>query len=196
MRARLYVMRVDPDENCAMCGIHRESIAHLFFTCRVAKEIWRALATSQGWGDEWPSMMIEDWITTSWNADSEETLDCKSARAVQLAKDYAKQGRPRSTLERPQVARWTYPAKGWIKVNVDGAFSGVDRLGGAGAVIRAADGTLVAAAWEPSADESSLRTEGHALRLGLRLAAGYAKVEVESDSLELVRIMQKRVNCP
>ncbi|XP_073005620.1 uncharacterized protein [Typha latifolia] len=164
-------------------------------------------------------MLTEDWITTSWNADPVETLDCKAIiastlwmlwkqcnvrvfggaemnadmlvrRAVQFGKDYAKQGRPSCTPARPQVARWTHPAEGWIKVNVDGAFSMVDRLGGAGAVIRAADDTLVAAAWEPSAGESSLRTEGHTLRLGLRLAAGYAKVEVESDSLELVRIMQ------
>ncbi|XP_072963343.1 uncharacterized protein [Typha angustifolia] len=83
-RAHLHAIWVGSDKNYTLCGLHRESLVHLFFTCRVANDVWGLLAMSQGWGEEWQSKLSEDWITTSWNKDLEENLACMAIMASTL----------------------------------------------------------------------------------------------------------------
>ncbi|XP_072969938.1 uncharacterized protein [Typha angustifolia] len=67
---------------------------------------------------------------------------------------------------------------------------------GAGAIIRDNMGRLVMAWWEPTPVVSPLHAEAWAMRMGLGLLRAEQRVEVESDSEWLVKIMREEHPCP
>ncbi|XP_072997739.1 uncharacterized protein [Typha latifolia] len=147
-RAYLHGLRIGPDEKCALCGIHPETIDHLFFSCRYALEVWALLAQDQDWTPTKVSHVRANWLcddaqdtafkaliaATLWTVwkqrnarvfrGENDTAKTVVRRAVQLARDYAK---PTQQMLKPtrlrKECRWVAPPPGWIKVNVDGAHS-------------------------------------------------------------------------
>jgi hypothetical protein len=90
------------------------------------------------------------------------------------------------------VSRWKPHNVDLVKVNTDGAFDGKKCQGGTGVVIRDARGCLISAHSKWYAHmEDVLMSEALANRGGLISAntAGLINVEVESDSLSVIKLM-------
>ncbi|KAK8686325.1 hypothetical protein V6N13_125350 [Hibiscus sabdariffa] len=110
-------------------------------------------------------------------------LECKQSFAARVATN-----RMATNPEFQATAHWNLPLRGWIKVNVDAAVSTVDGSAGVGTAIRDDKGEWLF---------GSTRFVGRwAIHEGLMHAwsRGYRLVELESDSLEAVRIVL--VNSP
>ena len=88
---------------------------------------------------------------------------------------------------------WEKPKEGFVKLNIDAAFSSETFSGGSGAVIRDDRGLFIAASCSGIPNVRDAATaEARALRDGLILASqiGCTRIEVESDCSEVVEIMQ------
>lgn len=98
----------------------------------------------------------------------------------------------------PSPANWHPPRHGYLKVNTDGAFNGVQCTGGSSSVIRDYEGWFIAAEtrWYNNLPDV-LTIEALATRDGLQLAIrqGCNEVILESDNLTLVNMMRKIRNC-
>ncbi|KAL4310298.1 hypothetical protein GQ457_01G018690 [Hibiscus cannabinus] len=86
---------------------------------------------------------------------------------------------------------WIKPRMGWIKANVDASVSMVDRSAGAGGVLRDDSGAWISGYARYVGRCDALLAELWAIHDGLLLAwdLGFRMVELESDSLEAVRIV-------
>ncbi|KAL4366467.1 hypothetical protein GQ457_05G028510 [Hibiscus cannabinus] len=86
---------------------------------------------------------------------------------------------------------WAHPTLGWIKVNVDVAVSTVDGSAGIGAVFRKNEGRCLFGSARFVGRCIVLLAELWAIHDGLAQAwmHGYRYVELESDSLEVVRLV-------
>ena len=79
---------------------------------------------------------------------------------------------------------WRRPCSGWVKLNLDGAVKGRSQRGGAGGLLRDAEGEFMTAFATPVATTRSLFAEVYALREGLELAVecGVEYLWIEGDS--------------
>uniref|UniRef100_A0A0A9BCZ9 RNase H type-1 domain-containing protein n=1 Tax=Arundo donax TaxID=35708 RepID=A0A0A9BCZ9_ARUDO len=105
-----------------------------------------------------------------------------------LVVNYAKARKPNSGIERTS---WSKPHEGYVKLNVDAAFS-IDK--GSGAIIRDDQGMFLASSCRGVEYVTDAQTaEDLALRDGLILAGqiGCMKIMVESDCMEVVEIMRE-----
>ncbi|KAK8693989.1 hypothetical protein V6N13_071553 [Hibiscus sabdariffa] len=86
---------------------------------------------------------------------------------------------------------WERPPLGWIKVNVDAAISTMDGSVGIGAAFRNSDGCWLFGTARFVGRCLVLLVELWAIHNGLAQAwmRGYRNVEIESDSLEAVRLV-------
>lgn len=94
-----------------------------------------------------------------------------------------------------RVVRWKTPSVGWLKINMDGAFSASERAGGIGIIIRDDLGTCVGGRYERIGDVSSLeQVEAFAGRCAIRLAqvSGLSPVVFETDSMILTLAVRQQ----
>lgn len=96
------------------------------------------------------------------------------------------------------ITDWLKPAAGRMKLNTDGCGKGNPGLGGGGCLLRSSTGNLLWARANFFGQSTNMTTEALALLNGLKLCLdkGYAKVEVESDYLVLVRTINGRLQPP
>jgi hypothetical protein len=86
---------------------------------------------------------------------------------------------------------WLKPRAGFMKLNVDAAFSAIDHMGASGVILRDGQGGFVAAKTIHLSQVSSVSmAEALALLHGLSFARslGYHAIEAESDSLEVIQL--------
>ena len=85
-----------------------------------------------------------------------------------------------------------------MTLNTDGCCKGNPGTSGGGGVIRASDGRVLVGYSVFLGVGTSLRAEVLALLAGLRLCGqkGFTQVRVQSDSLVLIGILQRRFQCP
>ncbi|KAL4311976.1 hypothetical protein GQ457_01G025270 [Hibiscus cannabinus] len=117
---------------------------------------------------------------------------------IQLARAYHT---PETTNVSPQITRetrrkWSCPTLGWIKLNVDGAMDLRDGSATIGGVIRDDQGNWIFGFSKSVGICSVLTTELWAILVGLRHVwrLGFRKIEVETDNVEVARILDRTSN--
>ncbi|XP_062005888.1 uncharacterized protein LOC133723072 [Rosa rugosa] len=94
-----------------------------------------------------------------------------------------------------EVVNWNTPARGFLKMNFDGATDVKNGVSGIGAVFRDHEGTLKGAVAAPLVGNISPRAvESLALLHGLRYAlhVGFTKLEVEGDALTVLNTLHDK----
>ncbi|XP_072977002.1 uncharacterized protein [Typha angustifolia] len=81
MRAYLQYIHVGSEELCAMCGLFRETIEHLMFTCRYSRGVWEILRTREGVET---AMIDQEWIMREWSTIKEDDCRIKGTIACTL----------------------------------------------------------------------------------------------------------------
>ena len=101
-------------------------------------------------------------------------------------------------IQRCRLVRWHAPSGGFMLLNTDGCSKGNPGPSGGGGVLRDSAGQVLVGYSAFLGVNTSLRAEALALLTGLRLCVhkGYTQVRVQSDSLVLVGILQRRFQCP
>lgn len=96
------------------------------------------------------------------------------------------------------LVSWKKPPLGWIKINVDGARDRSSGTIGAGGIARDHNGAWIAGFVYNIGKGGALLAEAWAARTGAQLALdkGYSNVILESDSLDLVNMLNQTENQP
>jgi ribonuclease HI len=114
---------------------------------------------------------------------------------VDIAMDLAITGQKSSNTKPKTRVQWKPLQAGVSKLNVDASFVQSSGEGSSGLVLRKSDGTLVRgqAIWYGHA-ANSLIMETIAVRDGIQLASalGLSRVEVETDSTEVLKLWEER----
>ncbi|KAL9457035.1 hypothetical protein AB3S75_006131 [Citrus x aurantiifolia] len=98
-------------------------------------------------------------------------------------------------LQKKKPNVWTLPPHGWMKINVDAATDKESQCSGLGVVIRDNQGKCMAAAIKKSKFTGDVSyVEAEAAEWGLYIAkeAGLKAVILETDSLEVANLINKR----
>jgi ribonuclease HI len=84
--------------------------------------------------------------------------------------------------------QWAAPLKGWIKLNTDTSFSGENRPGGAGAVVKNSEGRVSIAAYCPlSGFHNDEDTQARSALMGVKLLEGLGHEKVIQTATQLSR---------
>ncbi|XP_071683496.1 uncharacterized protein [Lolium perenne] len=117
--------------------------------------------------------------------------------AADIAMDLSISGRAISKRTTKVIPMWQPPNEGVLKLNVDASFSEISGDGASGLVLRDHTGALIRgqAIWYSQA-ASVLIMESLAVRDGIKLASdlGLSRVEVETDSNDVVRLWNDRAS--
>ncbi|CAE6199586.1 unnamed protein product [Arabidopsis arenosa] len=100
---------------------------------------------------------------------------------------------------RVSVEKWKPPPRGWVKCNTDGTRQGDGSPSGTGWVLRTSDGTVLwMGAKALRRTRSVLEVELEALRWAILtiIRFNYQKVIFESDSLEVVNLINNNESWP
>ena len=201
------------DTKCPVCDRLDEDGAHLFFKCKMAKQIWRELKLEKesrclsGLGiahdviehilksakDKLQLMFIGLWfIWTERNLIREEGRRHPAeavARAVKIYTaelDVTVQTHKRTQVQRE--ARWARPPEGYLKLNCDASFIPDKKCGGWGFFIRDCDGDVVLCGWgRVNHLLSAFQAEAIACLQGIQAACtlGIGRLIVETDALKV-----------
>ncbi|XP_027118292.2 uncharacterized protein [Coffea arabica] len=97
-----------------------------------------------------------------------------------------------------KVIRWETKETGRYILNTDGCAKGNPRVGGGGGVLRDSTGLPLIAFSAYLGETTSLRAEARALLIGLQtcIQKGFEDICVQSDSLVLIGIIQRRTQYP
>ncbi|XP_024200495.1 uncharacterized protein LOC112203810 [Rosa chinensis] len=153
---------------CLLCLHTLENSLHVFVDCPYAQEVWHraGLQLPTGPGDN-----FIDWFLGAINSLTKEQIArClmllwriwknrnsqlwehqrqHASEAVLLTMGWYEEFKKvnvQPTESRRQLVKWTRPQANWMKVNCDGAYQLATRKGGAGVVIRDANGDFQAGA--------------------------------------------------
>ncbi|XP_027098892.2 uncharacterized protein [Coffea arabica] len=97
-----------------------------------------------------------------------------------------------------KLVRWEVTAMGGLVLNTDGCSKGNPGVGGGGGVLRDSTRMPLVAFLAFFRETTCLRAETLALLIGLQTCVhrGFINLWVESDSLVLVGVLQRRIQCP
>lgn len=102
---------------------------------------------------------------------------------------------PASVRTPKKKANWQKPQPGWVKINVDGAFSPNSGKAGIGVVIRNEAGAVELCSWRVLFDATSVeQTEAQACLESINLAAEWVrkKALVEMDCANVVQVLNSK----
>jgi hypothetical protein len=156
------------DTVCPVCARSSEDGGHLFFKCKLAKQVWNLLAMEerrktlavQSSAIDVVSIILAErdehavlMVTTLWflwtnrNVVREEGRGRRAedlARSIRIYANETSQPQHPSRMVRPmQRARWKRPPEGFLKVNCDASFSQDLKSGSWGFLTRDHDGDVV-----------------------------------------------------
>ncbi|XP_062020639.1 uncharacterized protein LOC133737027 [Rosa rugosa] len=199
---------------CLLCLHTLENNLHVFVDCPYAQEVWyrAGLQLPTGPGDnfiDWflgvinsltkeqiaRCLMLLWWIWKNKNSQLWEHKRQHASEAVLLTMGWYEEFKKvnvQPTEIRRQLVTWTRPQENWVKVNCDGAFQPATRKGGAGVVIRDANGDFQVGAARPlPLVTSPFHAELMVLKEGINLAVAlqHEQVLFESDSSLLVQAL-------
>ena len=102
---------------------------------------------------------------------------------------------PRARL---RIIRWMVPPMGYVKLNVDGSSLGNPGDAGGGGLIRDSEGRLLYGFSTFYGWQTNMSAEAMALLEGLQLCKshGFPHVEIEIDSLTLLKVVRREMKCP
>ncbi|KAL6227535.1 hypothetical protein ACLB2K_001492 [Fragaria x ananassa] len=218
-RAALVKKQVQlPDVNCVFYSTNVEDSLHLFKNCEALQPFWQQ-GMVQIHPRTHPSISVEVWFWYMVEMLSGEKLEgflmalwviwVERNNMVWRGQFYNitnmmdwsssllleyKHCHQRSVGTRKKnKSKWTCPPSGRLRVNIDGSFAHEEGRGGVGVVIRDHKGACVASLARPFPNAvSAIHMEVEALRAGLLVCVqqGWRDVEVESDCMNLVQVMQ------
>jgi hypothetical protein len=92
--------------------------------------------------------LYQSWLARNKARDSKRIDDPEviAKRSVHLLEEWRNIQSPKATRQPKPRDRWTPPAMGWIKINVDGAMAKNSEKGDGGVVVRDHDGRFLAGA--------------------------------------------------
>nr|XP_027093583.1 uncharacterized protein LOC113713984 [Coffea arabica] len=101
-------------------------------------------------------------------------------------------------VHRVQLVKWQATGRGILSLNTDGCSKGNPGMSGGGGILRDSNGQVLVAFSVYLGVNTSLRAEALALLMGFRVCfqQGFVQVRVQTDSLVLVGILQRRFQCP
>lgn len=217
-KAVLNQRHIEPTAYCEVCGAEKETIRHILLECTTALHFWREVKLLTGvkipkfQSHTWASdILLHDvcldkdrglyivgmyalWMQRNKRRHGEDQVPIRYTVqwAVDQAHDLWLLSQPKKPVRpAPRQSVWKRPPEEWVKCNTDGAFYAGPNQGATGAVIRNSTGSFVAgrACWYPHGIDA-LMLETMACRDGALLARqkGIQKIQLETDSQELVRI--------
>jgi hypothetical protein len=221
-RAVLKARHIERLDRCLACG-EIESIHHALFECTWAKLFWQeirdvlsvkvpALHPSSWAIDIIDSKKVDPkvaavilcggwavWAERNARDHGESTrLIAQSVKwTTDITRDLAesKSVRVKTIVHPKRRPKWTLPAEGVIKINVDASFDLNKGEGSSGLVARNHEGVLLRghANWY-SHGANSLTIEALAVRDGVKLAndLGLTRIKVETDASEVVKLWNER----
>nr|XP_027101811.1 uncharacterized protein LOC113722787 [Coffea arabica] len=170
-----------PDRLCNL-GLHlpskcfccdtasEESIEHLFSKGHIASTVWNYFGASCGLtfpGSSLRSRIVSWWLH-SYDSEIQRLLDA------------------------------FFPETGRFTLNTDGCSKGNPGLGGGGGVLRDSHGIPLIGFSAYLGETTCLSAEARALLIGIQTCIhwGFENLYIQSDSLVLIGILQKRIHCP
>lgn len=200
---------------CTRCSAQVEDRLHCLRDCPHSRELWLKLGAHS-----WPGFNGTDvvaWMTrmargghiskflagvwgvwrwrnnmcmeeSPWTIHEAWRRLCVEHDEINLCME---QGDEREGLLLP---RWNPPACGEVKLNIDGSFRDLEGVMGCGGILRDHHGVWMSGFMAMVRDGSALMAESRALRGGLQLAwaRGHRKLQCETDSRELVCLLEAR----
>ncbi|KAL5778263.1 hypothetical protein ACOSP7_011189 [Xanthoceras sorbifolium] len=152
---------------CPCCNLTCETIQHSLWFCKSLSEHLLPAVESVAWS-----------ISFLSDLDSAVPSPVASRRAAELP-------------------RWTRPAEGWLKLNVDASLRVDSCLVGLGVVVRNSNGDFMAGLSRKLVGSVSIEiAEAFAILNGLHLTieSGFSRIQVESDALNVINYLIRR--CP
>ncbi|XP_071927455.1 uncharacterized protein [Coffea arabica] len=97
-----------------------------------------------------------------------------------------------------KLVRWETKESGRLTLNTDGCSKGNPGVGAGGGVLRESNGLPLIGFSAYFGETTCLLAEARALLIGLQISAhrGFLNLNVQSDSLLLIGILQHRIHCP
>ncbi|XP_062005931.1 uncharacterized protein LOC133723119 [Rosa rugosa] len=172
---------------CVLCGMGNESSDHLCRLCPFTKTLLES-------EEELKRVCYEERNHRVWEQVEAREGDVLFSLNARLT-DFQFYRRSLSRIERGSC-RWKPPAQGWLKVNMDGAFSSSSSSGGIGIVVRDAVGTCVGGFCQALEDVYSAKhVEALAGRAAVKFVRdkGSSPVVFETNSLTLANATKQAV---
>jgi ribonuclease HI len=209
---------IEPTAFCDMCGAEKETIKHVLTECTMALQFWQEIKLLTGvklpklHAHTWATDILRDdlcsgkerslftigmyslWMQRNKRRHGDSQVPVRNAVkwTVDMANDLWQITQSRQQVH-PVLVRptWQSPPFGWTKCNTDAAFYAGVNQGATGIVLRDSTGNFEGgrACWYPHALDA-LMMESLACRDGMIFAKakGVTKLQMETDSQELVRL--------
>jgi hypothetical protein len=204
---------------CPVCRAHHEDRGHSLFKCKLVKEIWRLCGleeerivlmekiTALETFEALLSFRPEKSATIAtllwyWWCERNSMREGKRGKTSEdlawtikfQADEFLKLNEAAANTNTEAVPkRWVAPEDDWIKVNIDGSFKPNELSGGWGAVLRDADGDVIAcsAGFIPNL-QNAFQAEALAAEHALKIAQafGMGRVCLETDALLLKNALE------
>ncbi|XP_028786509.1 uncharacterized protein LOC114742412 [Neltuma alba] len=199
----LHVLRDCDDTRCLWSSMVKYSLLDRFFSLELTDWLQFNIRNPGGsFGDGWSEFFATIcWLL--WSSRNERIFEGKwTPNAMLIAKarhilSNLKQAATKlrgSNLNGHRVTvqgiKWSPPPPGWVKLNVDGAFSTLHGAG-CGGILRNHVGSFISGFMFHPNDGDSLAAELWALVCGLKMTwdFGFRKVIVETDASEVIRLL-------
>jgi ribonuclease HI len=211
-------MEIDPC--CPVCGRDNEDGGHLFFKCKLAKQVWNLLAledrrqrlAAQFSAMEAVSVILSEkeematlMVITLWslwtnrNAFREEGRGRRAEELARAIRIYANETSQSQCAPKPQNSvsrvKWSKPPEDFLKLNCDGSFIKETRAGSWGFLIRDHDGDVVLTGRGKINNAlSAFHSELIACLQGVQVASdlGIGKLILETDALNVQQAVQAK----
>ncbi|KAA3472829.1 reverse transcriptase [Gossypium australe] len=215
-KANLYARRLGNNNLCPWCWRGEETLTHLFQTCPVSDEIWRALPDMNL--TSFQNLEFSEWLTSVmdllslercrlfcialWSiwGDRNSRMHDKITRSSQdiarFINSYLQEldGIKINNLKRVDEQRkWQNPPKNRLKINFDGAFDGRNKLSTSGVVVRDNRGNVISSsAVIHKGVQNAFEAEALTRRRATQVALDMDKEGsiVEGDSLSVIKKCQ------
>ncbi|KAF8653152.1 hypothetical protein HU200_062598 [Digitaria exilis] len=219
----LHKRHIELEAHCETCGASEESIKHVLSECTIARIFWEQ--TKDMTGVKLPFLHPDTWardllvmgtprdpaviccgmwsLWTLRNKRRHGELGWSVREAVFWVRDTASDlweilhpVRPEEVQRKERF--WEKPNAGWIKCNVDATFSPESKRGATGMVLRSDTRVFLGVQGIPYIHcMDAMTVEACACRDGMKLAdkISVAKLCIESDCLELMRLWEIRHAC-
>ncbi|KAL4353303.1 hypothetical protein GQ457_06G005280 [Hibiscus cannabinus] len=180
-----YRRHITGNNLCGICGACPESMDHVLRSCAMVRNVWLRFAITC-----WLIWKRRCCLVLGTGETFNDDILVHVNRMVEGCKRafIANQRAPSRSIVQ---SCWCTPSLGWIKLNVDSSVSTRDYRAGVGGVLRNDRGRWLLGFSRFLGHCDSLLAELWAIHDGLLHAwdSGYARVELESDCLEAVRII-------
>jgi ribonuclease HI len=220
LRCKLVHRGMEIDPCCPVCGRDNEDGGHLFFKCKLAKQVWNLLAledrrqrlAAQFSAMEAVSVILSEkeematlMVITLWslwtnrNAFREEGRGRRAEELARAIRIYANETSQSQCAPKPHNSvsrvKWSKPPEDFLKLNCDGSFIKETRAGSWGFLIRDHDGDVVLTGRGKINNAlSAFHSELIACLQGVQVASdlGIGKLILETDALNVQQAVQAK----